>query len=158
MNPCPCGYLGDKQIHCRCTEKQIFNYKRRLSGPIVDRIDLHVYVPRVSFDELNCSPAIESSALVKIRVEKARLVQINRFKNELFSTNSEMTSEQTRIFCGLDKKSKELLKAAVIKLNLSSRSYFRLLKIARTIADLSDSGSILPEHLAEALQYRIKIE
>ena len=158
MNPCPCGYLGDKQIHCRCAEKQIINYKRRLSGPIIDRIDLHIYVPRISFDELNCNNEIESSRSVKLRVEKVRLIQINRFKNEIFTTNSEMTSEQTHIFCKLDKKTKELLKTAVLKLSLSSRSYFRILKIARTIADLADSNDILPEHLAEALQYRIKIE
>lgn len=158
MNPCPCGYFGDKQIHCRCTEKQIFNYKKRLSGPIIDRIDLHIHVPRMSFDELNGNYEIESSSSVKKRIEKARLIQINRFNKEKFLTNSEMTSEQTGIFCILDKNSKELLKTAVKNLNLSSRSYFRLLKIALTIADLDNSDAILSKHLAEALQYRIKIE
>ena len=158
MNPFPSGYYGDQKITCRCTEQQIFNYKKKISGPILDRLDLHVTMPRVDFNELESKQAAESSATVKLRVEKARQRQASRFKKTSFTTNSDMTSAAVRNFCPLDSASLEIMKEAVAKLNLSSRSYFRVLKLARTIADLNDSEQILPTHLAEALQYRPKIE
>jgi len=158
MNPCPCGYQGDKKITCHCTDKRVADYQRRISGPLIDRIDLHVNVPRISFEKLKVEKNDESSALIKMRVEKARRRQTERFINFTFSTNAEMNGEAARSFCFLGTDSQKLLKTAVSRLNLSSRSYFRILKIARTIADLADSSLILPEHLAEALQYRPKIE
>lgn len=158
MNPCPCGYQGDKKIRCRCSEQQIFNYRRRISGPIIDRIDLHINVSRVSFEKLNADKTGEDSQLVKARVEKVRYLQMARFKDLPFLTNSDMTSDAVHDFCRLDNSAQELLKEAVSQLNLSSRSYFRILKIARTIADLSNSDAVLASHLAEALQYRPKIE
>ncbi len=158
MNPCPCGYWGDKKISCRCKEQQIINYRGRISGPIIDRIDLHVTVSRIDFNKLSTIEKSEDSILVRRRVEKARLVQKERFKNFSFATNAEMASETTNYFCSLDNNGRKLLKEATARLNLSSRSYFRILKIARTIADLADKAHIRPEHLAEALQYRPKIE
>jgi len=158
MNPCPCGYHGDKKITCHCLDSQIFNYRRRISGPIIDRIDLHINVPRINFEKLNSNELSENSEIIKTRVEKARNIQSQRFERFPFLTNAEMTSEATRRFCMLDGVGQELIKMAVSRLNLSSRSYFRVLKIARTIADLAASSQILPEHLAEALQYRPKIE
>lgn len=158
MNPCPCGYQSDKKSICHCNEKQTNNYRHRISGPILDRIDLHVSVPRISFEKLESNTISENSDIVKVRVEKARSIQIKRFVSFSYLTNSDMTNETINSFCQLDKKGRELLKIAVSKLNLSSRSYFRILKIARTIADLAESPTILSEHLAEALQYRPKIE
>jgi len=158
MNPCPCGYQGDKKITCHCSDKKIIDYRHRISGPLIDRIDLHINVPRISFERLEAENNSESSFLVKTRVEKARRIQSARFINFTFSTNAEMNNEATRSFCFLNTGGRKLLKIAVSRLNLSSRSYFRVLKIARTIADLAGSSLILPEHLAEALQYRPKIE
>jgi len=158
MNPCPCGYQGDKKNICHCTDKKIVDYRHRISGPLIDRIDLHINVPRISFEKLENDNNGENSALIKTRVKKARRKQSKRFINFTFSTNAEMNNEAVRSFCLLDTEGRKLLKIAVSRLNLSSRSYFRVLKIARTIADLADSSLILPEHLAEALQYRPKIE
>ncbi len=158
MNPCPCGYQGDKKIACHCSDKKIADYQHRISGPLIDRIDLHINISRISFEKLETKNDSENSASIKARVEKARRRQSERFINFSFSTNAEMNNEATRSFCLLDTGGRKLLKTAVSKLNLSSRSYFRVLKISRTIADLADSSLILPEHLAEALQYRPKIE
>jgi magnesium chelatase family protein len=157
MNPCPCGYRGDKKIACHCEQKQINNYRRRLSGPIIDRFDLFIEVPRLNFEKLAGEQDLETSEKVKRRITGARLQQAKRFKNKNLLTNSEMTSADTKKFCQLELNSQELLRKAVEKLNLSPRSYFRILKIARTIADLNRQKNISPENLAEALQYRPKI-
>lgn len=158
MNPCPCGYYGDKKITCHCSEKQILNYRYRISGPIMDRIDLYINVPRLSFEKLDSDELSEDSNTIRNRVKKARALQTARFKHLPFITNSDMTSGATKNFCGLDNSAKILLKEAVAKLNLSPRSYFRILKIARTIADLTGSEMILTAHLAEALQYKQKVK
>ncbi len=156
MNPCPCGYYGDAERQCICATQQVLNYKKKISGPIIDRIDLHVEVPRVDFDKLSSAASGEKSADIKKRVETARLIQKERFKNTIFITNTEMSSEAVKDFCILDNKSKDLLRTAVEKLHLSARSYFRIIKLARTIADLEAGEQIGTKHLAEALQYRPK--
>lgn len=158
MNPCPCGFYGDQEKQCICTPNQIINYKKKISGPILDRIDLHIEVPRVNFDKLSSQGGGEMSADIKKRVQAARLVQQKRFKNKAFITNSEMTSEAVKSFCQVDGNSKRLLKNAVEQMHLSARAYFRILKLARTIADLNSEENILTPHIAEALQYRPKVE
>lgn len=158
INPCPCGYFGDKEKDCICTPVQIINYKRKISGPILDRIDLHIEVPRIKFEKLISNTPAEDSKTIKSRVQKARDKQSARFINSNFVTNSEMNSEAVKRFCQVDNNSQQLLKNAVDQMHLSARSYFRILKIARTIADLDDSENIQIQHLAEALQYRPKIE
>ena len=154
MNPCPCGFYGDEDKDCVCSTGQVQNYKNKVSGPIIDRIDLHVEVPRVDFDKLSEASNGEKSVDIKKRVEAARKIQKQRFEKTNFITNTEMSSEAVKQFCELDNESKKLLKAAVEKLHLSARSYFRIIKLSRTIADLESGDKILPKHLAEALQYR----
>lgn len=158
MNPCPCGYYGDKEKACICTPNQIINYKKKISGPILDRIDLHIEVPRVNFEKLSSNEAGESSVNIKERVQSAREFQQRRFKDTSFIVNSEMSSEATKRFCLIDDSSKTLLKNAIEQMHLSARAYFRILKIARTIADLERADLILTKHFAEALQYRPKVE
>ena len=158
MNPCPCGYFGDKINNCLCKPSKIANYKQKISGPILDRIDLHVEVPAITFEKLNNEQTSESSKLIRVRVERARHKQIRRYQKYNYSINSEMTQEAIKKFCKLEISSQNLIKTAVKKYKLSARSYFRVLKLARTIADLADSCDIKLEHLAEALQYRPKLE
>jgi magnesium chelatase family protein len=158
MNPCPCGYLGDGEKNCVCSPMQIVNYKKKISGPILDRVDLHIEVPRVKFEKLTADAPGENSRTIKERVERARAVQRQRFKNEPFITNSEMSSEAVKRFCALDNASINLLRSAVDQMRLSARAYFRILKLARTIADLAAEEKISTAHIAEALQYRPKIE
>jgi magnesium chelatase family protein len=158
MNPCQCGYLGDGEKHCVCSPAQIIAYRKRISGPILDRIDLHVEVPRLSFEKLESEPIGENSALIKARVEAARGRQKTRFTGLRFISNGEMSSVAVREFCPLDEASKSLMQAAVAQFDLSARAYFRILKLGRTIADLAGSEEIKAEHLAEALQYRPKVE
>ncbi len=157
MNPCPCGYYGDRTRTCSCSAMQIQNYRKKISGPILDRIDMHLEVPRVEFKKLDADLPGENSRLIKDRVTRAREIQTERFKKEKIFTNAEMSSEKTRQCCALDDEAKKLISSAIETLNLSARSYFRLLKLARTIADLDDEPSISTAHLAEALQYREKI-
>jgi len=158
INPCPCGYFGDKEKNCTCSPVQIINYKRKISGPILDRIDLHIEVPRIKFEKLTGTTKEENSSDIKIRIQKARDIQQERFKNTSFVTNSEMNSEAVKRFCQVDNVSKQLLKNAVDQMHLSARSYFRILKLARTIADLANMQNINSAHVAEAIQYRPKIE
>ncbi len=156
MNPCPCGYLGDKEKQCTCSDFQISRYLAKLSGPLLDRIDLQIDVPRLTPSELlNSNSTEEDSATIRKRVIKAREIQRERYKNETILTNSELTSDLIKKYCQVDDKSKELLKAAIIKYQLSGRRYDRILKLARTIADLDSSNNIQQLHLMQALQYRM---
>lgn len=156
MNPCPCGYLGDKEKHCTCSEFQINRYQSRLSGPLLDRIDLQVEVPRLTAEELlNTSPDSETSADIRKRVVKARKIQAERYKNDGILTNSELNSKLIKKYCQVDKPTAEILKIASIKYQLSGRRYDRVLKLARTIADLDVSENIQQNHVMQALQYRM---
>jgi magnesium chelatase family protein len=156
QNPCPCGYLNDMKKQCVCTPTQIIRYQKRVSGPILDRIDLHIEVPRIKYDELSKDRKTESSENIRTRIEKARDIQNKRFVDSIISINSEMRPQDIKKYCQIDEKSQDLLKSAVNQFGLSARAYNRILKLARTIADLSQSENILPEHIAEALQYRPK--
>ena len=156
QNPCPCGYLSDPEQPCLCTPVQILNYQKKISGPLLDRIDLHIEVPRLNFEKLTAENAGEKSAYVRERVQKARKIQSERFKNLNIFTNSEMGNKEIKEYCRLNNESVELLKTAVKQLNLSPRAYHRILKLSRTIADLKESLNIETEHLAEALQFRNK--
>ena len=156
MNPCPCGFLGDKQKQCSCSQFQIDRYRARLSGPLLDRIDLQIDVQSLTADELlNTKPSTETSKDIKKRVIKARQIQKERFKKDGIFTNSQMTPKLVKKYCVLDEKSQELLKMAVSKFDLSGRAYDRVLKLSRTIADLKESKNITSEHIAQALQYRM---
>lgn len=154
MNPCPCGNFGDPVKECSCTPQQIQRYSGKISGPLLDRIDIHCEVPTVKYQELSSNRKGEDSADVRKRVIKARKIQENRFKESKSFKNADMSSSEIREFCKLDEPSKELLKMAMTKLGLSARAYDRILKVARTIADLADAESIKSEHISEAIQYR----
>ncbi len=155
MNPCPCGYLGDKEKQCTCTDIQIKRYQSRLSGPLLDRIDLIINVPRLSTEELvNIKTEAEPSSKIRERVIKARKIQTERYKEEGIFTNSELTPQMLKKYCKLDKESEEIMKQAAQVYQLSGRKYNRILKIARTIADLAGEKDIKKEHLTQALQYR----
>lgn len=159
MNPCPCGYLGDSKKQCTCNDFQIQRYRARLSGPLLDRIDIQIEVPRLSTDELlNTNIKCESSAQIRERVVKARKIQAKRYKDLPILTNSQLTAEYVKMFCKLDEKSEMLLRSAISKFNLSGRSYDRILKLARTIADLQECENIESAHIAQALQYRNFVE
>lgn len=159
MNPCPCGNATDPEKVCSCPPAQVIKYQRKISGPILDRIDLQIEVPRLNFDKLQEEYSGESSEEIRKRIEMARERQKERFKNmEGVITNSEMSSDQIKKFCPLDEKSIALLKMAVSSMGLSARSYYRLIKISRTIADLSEEENILPAHIAESIQYRFKTD
>lgn len=158
MNPCSCGNATDPEKICSCSPSQIVRYQQKISGPIMDRIDLHVEVPRLSFDKLQEHSHSENSESVRKRVEKCRKVQESRFEKEGIITNAEMNSNHIQMFCALDAQCVELLRGAVSAFKLSARAYHRIIKIARTIADLAESEMITSQHIAEALQYRAKIE
>lgn len=155
MNPCPCGYLGDKEKHCTCTEYQINRYRAKLSGPLLDRIDIQIDVPRLTTEELlNTNSNAESSAEIRKRVINARKIQKERYKNIGILTNSQLTADMVKKYCQIDNASKEILKLAVAKYQLSGRRYDRVLKLSRTIADLDNSEIITIKHITQALQYR----
>ena len=155
MNPCPCGYYNHPDKDCLCPPGMVQKYLNKISGPLLDRIDLHVEVTPVSFDELSEKKKGESSSEIRERVINARLIQEERYdKNANVYSNSQMSTKQLQEFCSLETQSQKMLKMAMEKLNLSARAYDRILKVARTIADLENSEIITSEHLAEAIQYR----
>ena len=155
LNPCPCGHRGDFRHECICSPIQIKRYENRLSGPLLDRIDLHLEVPAVPFKEMSSPKDTESSAAIRERVCRAREVQKKRFrKRKKIFCNSQMTNKDLKQFCLLDSPSHQLLEQAVDQFGLSARAYHRILKIGRTIADLAGSKNILTEHIAEAVQFR----
>lgn len=154
MNPCPCGYYGDPTHECSCTQTQIMKYMSKISGPLLDRIDLHVEVPAVKYEELESKETGESSETINARVGKAREVQLERYKDSRIFSNSQLTPELMREYCVLDSEANDLLKQAYESLGLSARAHNRILKVARTIADLAGKESIELEHIAEAIQYR----
>ena len=155
FNPCPCGYLGDAKHECRCTPGQVQRYENRLSGPLLDRIDMHLEVPAVPYRKIASGTSGESSAVIKERVERARMVQKRRFgMHRDFYSNGQMTPKDLKKYCSLDTMSENLIETAVERFGLSARSYHRILKIARTIADIGNSKNLQAEHVAEAIQYR----
>ncbi len=155
FNPCPCGYLGDMKHDCRCTPAQVQRYESRLSGPLLDRIDMHLEVPSVRYREMAAGNRGESSAVIKARVEGARGIQKKRFaKRRNFYCNGQMTPRDIKKFCPLEKASEKLIAEAMERLGFSARSFHRILKLGRTIADLDSCGQIEAKHIAEAIQYR----
>jgi len=159
QNPCPCGYVSDPTKDCICTPSQIMKYQKKISGPLLDRIDLHAEVGRVEYDKLTSDINSESSEVVQKRVQATRDVQTKRFaKLDGVNTNSEMGIKEIREYCKLGESERDFMKAAVVKMRLSARSYHRMLKLARTIADIEGVELINVTHLAEAIQYRPKVD
>lgn len=158
QNPCPCGFLGSSKKNCVCMPGQISKYQKKISGPLLDRIDIHLDVPAVEVEKLTGDTLAEDSKTIRKRVEKARELQKERFKGSGILTNSEMSNAQIKEFCTVSQEALDLLKMAIAQLNLSARSYHRVLKLSRTIADLEESEHIKTEHIAEALQYRARDE
>ena len=154
MNPCPCGYYGDSEKKCKCTNLEIHRYLKKISGPLIDRLDILIEVKRPKIEKISSKTKSETSKEIKIRVERARKIQFDRYKNYGFYTNSELTTRLISDFCNLDDKGTNLLNNAFKKLKLSVRGYEKVLKVARTIADLDNSKNIKPNHIAEAIQYR----
>ncbi len=162
LNPCPCGYYGDPARECTCTSHQVQRYISRLSGPLLDRIDISIEVPRLPYEEISAADKPESSAAIKKRVEAARERQRDRFRTEtqksarhqVPASNSQMGSKEVRRYCIMNKAARDLFKEAFKQLSLSARSHDKILKVALTIADLEGSELIAEHHLAEAIQYR----
>jgi magnesium chelatase family protein len=154
LNPCPCGYACDPNHRCGCTEPQITRYLSKISGPLLDRIDLQIEVPALTIEEIGCTAPGEASRDIRARVENARAIQAERFSRTNIESNGEMNNRHIRKFCSLDQACSERLEMAVKQLGLSARAYDRILKVARTIADLSGASQIDSAHLAEAVQYR----
>jgi magnesium chelatase family protein len=154
MNPCPCGFLGDGVRPCTCSTAEIERYRGRISGPLMDRIDIHLEVPAVKYRDLAGSGEGVSSGEILSRVIKARMIQEDRFKNSSIYKNAGMRNREIKRFCGIDRASSLLLEKAMERFGLSARAYSRILKVARTIADLEGAGAIAAHHVAEAIQYR----
>jgi magnesium chelatase family protein len=155
MNPCPCGYYNHPEKDCVCSPGIRQKYMNKISGPLLDRIDIHIEVVPVPFDKLSGKEALESSESIRERVAKARLVQQERFKGmHNIHNNAQMNTKQIRKFCKLNETGSQLIKTAMEKVGLSARAYDRILKVSRTIADLENCENIESHHLAEAIQYR----
>jgi magnesium chelatase family protein len=165
MNPCPCGYYGDSQKPCTCAPAVVTKYQKRISGPMLDRIDIHIEVPRVDYEKLSGNKLGETSATIRQRVQMARDIQTKRYssirnaniESSNIVCNADMRVGEIRQFCQLQDEGQRLMRAAMSQMNLSARAYHRILKLARTIADLANSEEIQSNHLAEALQYRPKL-
>ncbi|MDQ3116268.1 MAG: YifB family Mg chelatase-like AAA ATPase [Verrucomicrobiota bacterium] len=155
MNPCPCGYFGDLKRECRCSPVQVQRYRQRISGPLLDRIDLHIEVPSVEYRDISSERAEEASSAIRERIDQARARQRERFRSDRKTTcNARMTPRAIKANCKLSEESQELIRIAMQELNLSARAYDRILKVSRTIADLAGTEAISPEHVSEAIQYR----
>ena len=154
MNPCPCGYYGDEEKECRCTQTEIHRYLNKISGPLLDRIDIQIEVKKTKIEKLNSNIEIENSSNIKQRVNIARKIQIERYKNFGIKSNSELTTRLIGEFCNINDEANVLLQRAFKMLKLSVRGYERVLKVARTIADLDNEKIINAKHIAEAVQYR----
>jgi magnesium chelatase family protein len=154
MNPCPCGHRGDSKQPCVCTSSQIQKYRNRISGPLLDRIDIHIEVPAVPYKELSSDYQGEPSEAIRQRIVKARQIQVDRFKKDKIYTNSKMKTRHIRKHCTLKPEAQELLDRAMSVLGLSARAFTRILKVSRTIADLEGEENIQPHHMSEAIQYR----
>jgi len=154
MNPCPCGFYADRHRECACTLPQVQRYRAKVSGPLLDRIDIQIEVPAIRFQEMASENPAEQSTDIRIRVNQARKIQQERFQGKKIHSNAQMTSKNLKKYCQIDDASKRLLETAIDKLGLSARAYTRILKVARTIADLEGSEPILTPHISEAIQYR----
>ena len=154
MHGCPCGYATDPTKECSCTPLQIQRYLARISGPLLDRIDIHIDVPPLRHRELSGEPSGEPSAAIRDRVRRARSLQQERFRRSKAFCNAHMSTRQIRKYCQVGGEAKNLLDMAMDRLGLSARAYDRILKVARTIADIAEAAEIEPEHIAEAIQYR----
>lgn len=154
MNPCPCGYFGARGRTCRCSPQQIRQYQAKISGPLLDRIDLHIEVPAVKYRALTGKEEGESSAVIKTRVHQALKRQQKRYEGKVTTVNARITEKQIKAFCRIDEESHQLMEMAIEKLGLSARAMNRILKVARTIADLEGHEHIASVHVAEAIQYR----
>jgi len=154
MNPCPCGYYTDIKKECHCTPSQIQKYMSKISGPLLDRIDLHLEVPSLPSTDLLTNTPAETSQKIKERIIEARSLQKRRFSQKSIVANGHMNHRQIKEFCALNEEGRKLLKMAIDELGLSARAYDKTLKVARTIGDLAKCENILPEHIAEAIQYR----
>jgi magnesium chelatase family protein len=154
MNPCPCGFFGDPTRQCRCTQPQIARYVSKISGPLLDRIDIHVEIPAVKYKELRSTTDVESSAAVRERVVEAKRLQLARYEGEKIYTNAQMPPRLIRKHCAISAEGEKLLESAIARLGLSARAHDRILKVSRTIADLDGAENIQPKHLGEAIQYR----
>ena len=154
MHACPCGYSGDPVKECTCSPSAVARYQRRISGPLLDRIDLFVEVPRLEYEKLTAETQAESSTQIRARVEAARQRQRERFRSARLGANADMSPLELREYCKVEADAKALLRAAMKQFNLSARAFHRILKVARTIADLAAAPTIAAAHVAEAIQYR----
>jgi magnesium chelatase family protein len=154
MDRCPCGYYTDPRKACRCNPNKIANYMGKISGPLLDRIDIHIELPSIKYKELTDAREAETSSVIKTRVEQARLIQAGRFKAEGVFYNSQMDTKLVKKYCQLDNEAKDLLQLAMGELGLSARAYGKILKVSRTIADLAGSELIEARHISEAIEYR----